>query len=97
MSLRFRLIIAFAFSSIITIIILATVLGLSLHKDATISFRANAEENLIAKREQKISQIQGLIKRVKNQLVLQSQSQWTKKAVIELTEGFEEAKLEVDN
>ena len=97
MSLRFRLIIAFAFSSIITIIILATVLGLSLHKDATISFRANAEENLIAKREQKISQIQGLIQRVKNQLVLQSQSQWTKKAVTELSEGFEEAKLEVDN
>lgn len=92
MSLRFRLILAFAFSSIITIIILAAVLGLSLHKDATISFRANAEENLIAKREQKVSQIQDLITRVKNQLVLQSRSQWTKNAAVELNKGFNEAK-----
>jgi hypothetical protein len=80
MSLRFRLILAFAFSSIITILILSIILGLSLHQDATTSFKANTEENLIAKREQKIYQIKDLMSRVKKQLVLQSQSDWTKKA-----------------
>jgi methyl-accepting chemotaxis protein len=92
MSLRFRLILAFAFSSIITILILSIVLGLSLHQDATTSFKANAEENLIAKREQKIYQIKDLMSRVKKQLVLQSQSDWTKKAATEFKQGFQDAR-----
>jgi methyl-accepting chemotaxis protein len=90
MSLRFRLILAFAFSSIITVVILSTVLGLSLDKNATTSFKKDAEENLIAKREQKVSQIKNLISTVKKQLLLQSQSDWTKKAAVDFKQGFEQ-------
>jgi len=92
MSLKFRLIWAFTISSTLTILILATVLGISLHNDATISFRESAKEDLTAKREQKVWQIQNLISLVRNQLTLEASSDQVQQATLAFTQSFLELK-----
>lgn len=88
MSLKFRLIWAFTISSTLTIVILATVLGISLHNDATISFRESAKADLTAKREQKVWQIQNLVHLVRNQLTLEASSDRLKQATLAFRQSF---------
>jgi methyl-accepting chemotaxis protein len=94
MSLRIRLIWAFALVSLVTILVLASVLGFSLHKDAIYFFSQSAKEDLIAKREQKAWLIEHLISQIRNQLALHSETKLVQDATINLKSSFNELKLD---
>lgn len=90
MSLKIRLILSFCGVSLCSILLLAVVLQIALHKDAIDAFTHTAEEHLTSEREEKKLNIEAQLNVMRQQIQFESSSLFTIDAAIAFTQAFDD-------
>ncbi|MFT5594159.1 MAG: methyl-accepting chemotaxis protein [Oceanicoccus sp.] len=97
MSLKLRLILSFCGVSMFSIILLATVLQVALHKDAIEAFTHTSEEHLTSEREEKKLNIEAQLDAMRQQIQFEASSLLTIDAAVEFTQAFNDHQVTTTN